>query len=188
MAQKIKKAVPKKPTAKDMLSFIEAEKRDTPAREKAVSYKNTPSKRPEFKRWQGRREVENWNSSDFLGYYLNKFVEIIGEEDADFKRANTYKFTKEKQYLNQCLKTHFNEDKEKFKEYINFIVEWWMSEDSFVDGLPTIWSVFTSKKGTFVKKFIAEKLVPKKKGKRKDVDNQFAGKSAWDSYFEEGGE
>lgn len=192
MAKKIKKKVPVKPIStdpKDLLSFIEAEKRETPLRKKPVSYKNTPSKRPEFKRWQRRRIIENWDSADFLGYYLNKFAEIIGEEDPDFKRANTYKFTKEKQYISKCLKTHFNGDKEKFKEYIDFIIPWWISEDSFVEDLPNIWSVFTYKKGTFVKKFMSEKLSLKKnKFKRKDIDNQFAEKDMWDEYFEEGGD
>lgn len=186
MAQKIKKKIPKKPTpnTKDLLSFIEAEKKETPVREKGISYKNIPSRRPEFKRWQKRLDVNNWNSTDFLGYYLNKFVEVIGEEDTDFKRINLYKFTKEKRYVGDCLKTHFNEDNEKFKEYIDFIVPWWISADSFVDSLPSIWSVFTSKKGTFVKKFVSDKLLPKTT-KRKDADNTMADKSSWDEYFDD---
>lgn len=189
MTKKIKKKIPKKPITndpKDLLSFIEVEKRETQVREKPISYKNTPSKRPEFRRWQRRHDVKNWDSTDFLGYYLNKFVEIFGEEDADFKRANSYKFTKEKMYIGKCLKTHFGDNKEEFKEFIDFILDWWVSEESFVNDLPSIWRVFTYKKGTFVKIFKSSKLSFKKnKTKRKDIDNIMAEKDAWDSYFEE---
>lgn len=188
MTQKIKKKIAKKPedSRSNLLSFIEAEKTETIIKEKSINYKNIPSQRPEFRRWKKKTDYEQWKIDDFIGYYLHLFKEIVDDEDVDFKRATAYKFAKERACFNNCLKTHFNGDKEKFKEYIDFIMPWWMSKDSFVDSIPSIWSVFTSKKSTFVKRFVAEKLMPSK-NTRKDVDNHFASSDAWDSYFEKGG-
>lgn len=188
MAQKIKKKIVKDPESKrnNLLSFIEADKKEVTVKDKSVSYKDTPSKRSNFRRWKKIDDFSKWKSDDFIGYYLHLFKEAVGEEDPDFKRANSYKFMKEKNCINNCLKTHFNGDREKFKEYIDFIIPWWMSPDSFPDSVPSIWGVFTSNKGTFVKKFVSEKLMPKAV-KRKDADNKFASSDAWDSYFDEGG-
>jgi hypothetical protein len=78
----------------------------------------------------------------------------------------------------------FFKDNAEVKEYIDYIIKWWMSPTSFPDGLPSIWSLFGNK-GTFIKEFKGSKLKKKKVLKtRKEIDNNFASKSTWDNYFD----
>jgi hypothetical protein len=190
MAKKIKKEDPIKPK-NSLLSFLELDKKDDARQQKEINRNKrkptrskVPSKRPEFTRWK-RRDISEWMAYDFIGYYLNKYSEVNEEEDIDFKgRKSSDKFGRERGNVVRCLENHFDDNKEEMKKYIDFIIEWWNTEDAFVDGLPNFFSVFTDK-GTFVKKYHESKKKKPKKQNRKEVDNQFSSKDAWDEYFNE---
>ena len=186
LAKKIKKAVPIKPKSKaeDLLSFIRKDKEEPkPIERKNANTKNKPSQKGIFRQWK-RKDLEEWGAWDWIGYYLTKYKEIVGKEDVDFKgRPVSYKFQKEAAYLKRC-KERFFEDEEEFKEFIDFIIPWWLSKDSFVEGSPSFWSIFTSSKSTFYKKF-ETRLVDQKPKSRQELDNHFASNDAWVEYFKE---
>lgn len=190
MAKKIKKKIPVQPKkelntkdTKELLSFIKTEQKLKKApKEKAISYKSTPSKRPEFTTWR-RRNIDDWTCNDFIGLYLTKYIEIYEEEDPDFKRANSYKFGKERGMVKTCLETHFDGDKERLSEYIEYIAEWWVSKDAWVNSAMSFYSVFTTK-GTFVKIFSSKGMF-KKQMTRNDMDNYWSKSDAWDEFLEE---
>lgn len=185
--KKIKKENPVPPkkfeTTNDMLDFIRAESKEAPPREKAVNYKTIPSKRPEFIRWR-KKDSKDWNMFDFIGYYLSKYIEYFKEEDPDFKKVNSYIFGKERGQVNNCLKTVFSEDKEKMKEYIDFILPWWVSEESWVTDLPSFGAIFTTK-GAFYRAFVSAKNAPPKKNNRQQADNHAASWESWKDFEEE---
>lgn len=196
MVQKIKKSIPIRPMSNckkpdDLLSFIKTDnKRQTRAKrgEKAKIDRSAPSKYPSLIHWKNK-DINEWISNDFLGFYLFVYNENVGEEDVLFigRTANDV-MGKEKGNISRCLKTFFSEDKLELKNYIEYIVKWWISPESFPDSLPSFWSIFGTN-GTFVKQYRASKLVKKKKvlKNRKEVDNHYADKQNWDNYFEKVG-
>lgn len=196
MAIKIKKSVPKKPISSgSLLDFIkqdkkvQAEKDRIKKKENSTTFSNPkkPSQNGNFVKWK-KKDIEKWSCWDFIGLYLTTYVEKCDEEDADFcNRKSTYKFGVERGILNRFKKLYFEEDNKGLEKYIKFMFDWWMSEESFVDGYPMFRSIF-SPKATFYKifkesqnKFNKKKVIKK----RKDIDNDFASKDMWDSYFDE---
>jgi hypothetical protein len=189
------KKIPKTKPSEQILDLIKSDKQDKDIADKKRSeavknttqYKNKPSTRIEFNHWKNK-QVEKWVPIDFVGYYLNMHVEIIGEEDLEFRgRGINERFTKERVYIDLCFEKFFD-SKDDFKHFIKWILKWWMSEDSFVTGYPSFWTIFTSNKSVFAKNYKANKSnITKKKivKSRKQVDNEFANKSAWDAYFDE---
>lgn len=186
--KKIKKVVPEE----NLLDFIKSENKEDHLKNKTrgikgaqtrMKNKNMPSKKIEFNRWN-KKDIEKWAAADFIGYYLYNFKEVFNEEDIEFKKLS--KFGKEKGYVSRCFINLFDSNGDEFKNYIKFIINWWNTEDAFVDGLPSMWSIFTQKP-TFVKIYQASKLTSKTKKvvKRKDADNKFAEKESWDNYFDE---
>lgn len=190
--KKIKKETPIPPVSglgvstEDLLSFIKAENREPMKKEISISYKNIPSKRGIFRKWK-EKEITNWSSQDFLGYFLQKHVDILNEECIDFKRANSYTFVPEKKKVKDCLEFVFSGDKEKFKDYIDFILPWWTSSDSWVDDYPKFASIFTQK-STFYSVFVSFKNTKPKKMTRQQLDNHFASSEAWADFPMEGGD
>lgn len=195
MAKKIKKKVPIKPKEQNaLLDFIRRDNTVNAYREKQNNKENSktffnpkkPSQIGYFVRWK-EKDIDTWSAYDFLGLYLNLYLEKLDEEDLDFTNfKNTYNFGRERGMINRAKKNHFNGDNKEFKKYIEFIIDWWISEDSFVTGYPTFNSIFTQK-AVFVKIYKESKLkinAKPKTVKRKDIDNKFAGKDAWDMYFE----
>lgn len=190
MAVKIKKTVPLKPRdTNELLDFIR--KDNVIKKEKDLkNYFNNkrPSQFGYFTKWKNK-DIEEWNNHDFIGFYLYSYLSKVKEEDMDFTgRTKQYTFGKESGMISRCRKMFFEGENEKFKNYIEFIIKWWLSEESFVTGYPTYASIFTTK-ATFVKIYKESKLNINKKVKsvkRKDIDNSFAAKKAWDEYFDGG--
>lgn len=196
MAVKIKKSVPVKPISSggNLLDFIrqdqkvQAKKDKDKKKDDAKTFFN--SKRPSvigyFVKWK-HKKIEDWSEADFVGYYLNLYLEKCNEEDIGFcNRKSNYKFYIEKNTIKGFQKLYFENDNIGLKKYIEFMIDWWLRDDSFVDGYPNFNSIF-SKKPTFcriykeeINKFNKKKVVKK----RKDIDNDFASKDIWDSYFE----
>lgn len=186
--KKIKKENPVPPkiqTTNELLEFLKADKKDAPPREKAVNYKMIPSKRPEFKK-RLKKDIDNWTGWDFLGYYLQVYIDVIGEEDSNFKRQNSYQFSTERRLIIDCLKLHFNNDKVRFHEFIDFIIPWWRSDDSWIKGedkfLPNYKGIFTTRSNAYYRAFIGAKNAPQKKISRQEADNKAA---SWENWIEE---
>jgi hypothetical protein len=181
---KKEKPIPPKAPVNDLLDFLRADKKEAPPREKAVNYQTIPSKRPEFRRWR-TKDVEKWKSTDFIGYFLHNYLEIVGEECIDLKRTNKYLFAPEKSMVKRCFELVFNEDPILFKEYIEFIIPWWVSDGSWVsEKIPKFNSVFTQK-STFYATFKASKDAKPKAQSRKELDNHYASADAWSKFLEE---
>lgn len=186
--KKIKKVAPapEQKTTEDLLAFIKQDKIETPlkVREKPISYKEIPSKRGMFIEWRKKDNVEDWRGGDFLGFYLNLYVKHVGYEDPDFMRMNTYLFTSERKVVNDCLKMVFRNDRQLFKDYLEYIIPWWISDESFVTPIPYYKSVFT-KKTTFLAIFLDSIKKSKKPMSRKELDNHYASSDAWADWLEE---
>ncbi|MDF2615488.1 MAG: hypothetical protein K0Q47_143 [Sedimentibacter sp.] len=190
--KKIKKAVPIRPVKNcskpdDLLSFIKTDKKkQTRAKngERVKIDRSAPSKYPSLTHWKNK-EIDKWISNDFIGFYLFVYNEVVGEEDITFAgRKADDTMGKEKGCLNRCLKNFFLENNNEMKNYIEYIIRWWISPDSFPDSLPSFWSIFGTN-GTFVKQYRSTKIIKKKSLKsRKEIDNHYADKQAWDNYFD----
>lgn len=172
-------------TTADLLDFIKSTKTEsTRETETSINYRTIPSKRPMFKEWK-KIDVSKWKSRDFLGYYLNSYKELMGEEEKGFIRDNRYLFNSEKGYVGKCLKYLFDGNNEEFKEFIDFVIPWWMSDESFVDvKIPNFHAVFTVKPA-FRNCYISSKTAKPKAKSRKELDNHFASANAWDSFIED---
>jgi hypothetical protein len=191
VVQKIKKAVPIRPVTKclnpdDLLSFIKTDKKHQTRAKKGERVKidrSAPSKYPSLIHWKDK-DISDWICNDFLGYYLFIYKEIVSEEDITFvgRKADDM-MGKEKGCISRCLKNFFLEDKQELKNYIDFIVKWWFSPDSFPDTLPSFWNIF-GQNGTFVKQYHSTKLNKKNLKSRKEADNHYADKKTWDNYFD----
>jgi len=191
--EKIKKKIPIKPVKNcrkpdDIMSFIKSDKASETRRKKGEHVKidrNIPSKIPSLTHWKNK-DICDWSNTDFLGYYLFAYSNNVGSEDTMFiGRKVTDQMGKERGCIERCFEIFFDDNKQNFKDYIDYILKWWLLPDSFPDGLPSIWSVF-SDKGIFIKQYQSSKVLKKKKvlKTRKETDNHFAEKSAWDNYFD----
>jgi hypothetical protein len=172
-------------TTNDLLDFLRADKKEVKEpREKAINYQSIPSKRPEFRRWK-RKDIEQWKSTDFIGYFLYKYLETVGEECIDLKRTNKYLFAPEKSTVKRCFEVVFNSDTVAFRDYIDFIIPWWVSDESWVsEKIPKFNSVFTQK-STFYSTFKTSKTVKPKGKSRKELDNHYASSDAWAEFLED---
>jgi hypothetical protein len=187
MAKKIKKLEPiKKCTNADALKDFVIQENKKQKREPSSKPRKTkidrykPSTIPSLMHWK-ENKLKDWCCTDFLGYYLNKYNEIIGEEDIAFVNTKPmYSFGKERNFIKRCLENIFDNDKLDLKKYIDFIIPWWISKDSFTKDLPNLYAIFGA--GGFIKIYRQTKL---KGTSRAKMDNKFAEKDAWDGYFKE---
>jgi hypothetical protein len=195
MSVKIKKDKPIPPNCTDadkLLSFIKSTKTNYKKnlRDDIKSVRisiNEPSKFIKFNKWK-KINIDDWSLDDCIGYYLNKYLEITHIEDCDFKNCiKNRSFIRAENTIGDCLDEFFNNDREELKRYIDFIIPWWISEESFVKELPSFYSIFTSKKRTFIKCFEASKVIKNKVlKKRKDNDSEFTQKDGWHDYLNKG--
>jgi len=182
MAKKIIKKDPiKKCNANSLKDFVKQENK----KEKRVTRpridRSKPSTIPSLNHWK-TKEVDEWACTDFLGYYLNKYKEIVQEEDIEFCRAKIDAFGKERGVIKKCLESYLD-SKLELKNYIDFILKWWFSKDSWAKGLPGFYPLFNST--AFIKVYKGSKNTKQKT--RAEVDNEFADKSSWNKYFKEKG-
>ena len=185
MAKKIKKLEPiKKCDASNLLDFVKQSNKKEKRNTKARVDRNKPSTIPSLTHWK-HNKLEDWVCTDFLGYYFTQYKEIVGEEDIQFAGIKAgYSFGKERNSIKKCLEVYLCDSNLELKNYIDFIIEWWMSEDSWAKDLPNLGVIFNS--GTFVKIYKGTKL--NKKESRSKLDNKFAEKEQWDRYFSVKGE
>ncbi len=185
MAKKIKKTE-KVLSCKDadvLKAFVKQENKKTKRTYKPRKPKppRKPSEIPSLVYWK-EKEVKDWCATDFLGYYFYKYKKIIKEDDVEFMGiSRTYSFGKERGFIKKCLNDFFNSDKKEFKKFIDFILPWWISKESWTKDLPVLNSVFLN--ANFVKAYKSSKCK-----KRNILDNNYADKENWDTHFEEKGE
>lgn len=187
MAKKIKKTeIIKKCTNANMIKdFIQQENKKEPRKPRTRIDRSKPSTIPSLIHWK-EKKLKDWCCTDFLGYYLNKYKEIVGEEDIQFVGLKSgYGFGKERGAIKKCLELFLENSNLELKKYIDFIIPWWISEDSWAKDLPNLFALFCS--GAFVKIYKQTKFKTKNVTRSK-VDNKFSNKEEWDKYFEEKGD
>jgi len=185
--QKIKKQNPIKPvknclSADDIVSFIKTDKKEPKRKGKTGprTDRSQPSKFPSLSHWKSKT-VDKWTMSDFIGFYLQNYLDAVGKEDSFFiGRPRNDMMSKERSKIESYLKMYFVNNKTELKDYICFIVKWWMTEEAFPDGLPNFNSIF-GPRGYFIKEFQNSQIKVKKKvlKKRKEGDANYAEKDIW---------
>ena len=149
-----------------------------------------PSTRIEFNKWQ-QKKIDSWNANDFLGFYLNIYCNNLLHEDVQFvinSSAEDKAFVKEKTIIKRVLQKKFTNDKKEMRLYIKWIIPWFVSEESWVDGVVKFNSIFSQRTSTFYNEFRKASNSKAKRDKikfsRRTSDSLYADKSKWDGVEE----
>lgn len=136
-------------------------------------FKFNPSENPKLQSWQDR-EIDEWRSIDFLGYYICLYKEATGFENITLQNDQAY--SKVKKMIRAMLRDWFNDKKDLMQKYLKWSVQYFTHE---MDGRysPSIETLLNPYKQT---RWVYDLFVKNqsKKGKR-SKDNKWASDKNW---------
>jgi hypothetical protein len=153
--------------------FLEDNEKDT----NASRNKKQISKQKRFIKYK-RFGINDWDMDCFLGLYLNLYVDLFGKEDPEFlfPSVEIYKYSA---MIRSTLINVFNNDKQKLKSYIEIIMPWIVSDESWTDKTISFYQIFGKKCCSLVKQFDKIQSQGGKKLTARQQDDYWANHKNW---------
>lgn len=141
--------------------------------------KNNPSKKAVYRKHK-KKEVDEWIIEDFLGYYLNEFVEMFEMEDVDFVGLSRPKTKLLLMDMGKFRKAHFSKSNEDFKNYIKWAMEFINDPNTWINSSVSIYSITVNKLSkNLVKEYFFQKTKNKMNKNKVQKDSECAEKDYW---------
>jgi len=133
-------------------------------------YRTNPSENPKLQTWQDR-EIDNWRSIDFLGYYICLYKEETGFENISLQNDQAY--TKVKLQIKKLLDNWFRGKKKQLKKYIEWAVNYFVKSkgEDYAPSINTILNPY--------KTWPYDLFIKKKKKKKGTEEDKWADSSSW---------
>jgi len=147
------------------------------SRDSFEKFKFNPSENPKLRTWKSR-DVTQWRSIDFLGYYFSCYKDATGYENVSFQTEQTY--IKVKNSIRDLLRDWFHDDKATYKKYIEWVVSYLHNSDWKGHNCGVV-QVFPYKAKTYILDSFVKENGKKTivKGTRRKVDNELADNKSW---------